>query len=176
RLLRALYDVWQRKCFDLPREDVEGVLQALAASAPQFALPRVVATHTRSYLSSNSQDQTDKNLVFDSFLVFAREDACYISWPDTVLLPHERSTLEKLLDHLNYLGRSESWIEAGLYEEKVDVNYDCAMAATAGTGGELTRVACAAPASEYVGSSWLDALTFSTANLLKEKESAPPLL
>src|ERR1700712_2932420 len=70
RFLRALYDVWQRKCFELPAEDVAAVLESMAEVPPHFVLPRASATHTRSYLSSNAQDPTDKSLVFDSFLVF----------------------------------------------------------------------------------------------------------
>src|SRR5580700_3543061 len=65
RLLRSLYDVWQRKCFDIPSEHVQEVLEGLAAGAPGFRLPRAAWTHTRSYLSSNAIDPTDKNLVFD---------------------------------------------------------------------------------------------------------------
>ena len=60
RLLRALYDVWQRKCFELPAAAVEAVLQSLAASPPISKLPRAVATHTRSYLSANSKDPTEE--------------------------------------------------------------------------------------------------------------------
>src|ERR1700693_2810445 len=70
RLLRALYDVWQRKCSDLPTGEVRVVLGGLAERPPRFALPAATATHTRSYLSSNAPDPTDKNLVFDSFLAF----------------------------------------------------------------------------------------------------------
>src|ERR1700749_4948225 len=76
RLLRSLYDVWQRKCFDLPAAEVEKVLQALASAPPCFDLPEACATHTRSYLSANSKDPTDKNLIFDAFLVFNRSHAC----------------------------------------------------------------------------------------------------
>src|SRR5438309_11913125 len=70
RLLRALYDVWQRKCFDLSAAEVGEILEALGTSAPRFNLPRASATHTRSYLSANSKDPANKNLVFDSFIVF----------------------------------------------------------------------------------------------------------
>ncbi len=177
RLLRALYDVWQRKCFDLPREDVETVLQSLATAPPNFGLPRAVATHTRSYLSANSPDPTDKSLVFDSFLVFNKEHICYLSWPEIDLPAQSRATLARLLRHLNYLGRSESWIEAELWDGAMEVPFNCAPAVAAPFEGELTRVTCAVPGSEYTGKiSWMDALTYSTSNLLKDKASSPPLL
>jgi CRISPR-associated protein Csb2 len=177
RLLRALYDVWQRKCFDISAEEAREVLEALAAGVPRFQLPRVAATHTRSYLSSNAQDPTDKNLVFDSFLVFERSDACYISWKDLDLTARARETLARLLSHLNYLGRSESWVAAELWDRGIDGAFNCDAVEREGATGELTRVACAVPVSEYKGkSAWMDALTFSTANLLKGRVSSPPLL
>lgn len=177
RLLRALYDVWQRKCFEISSDEVREVLESLAASPPHFELPRTVATHTRSYLSSNGMDPTDKNLVFDSFMVFDEADACYISWADIKLTPRASTTLARLLKHLNYLGRSESWIEAELWDRGQEGSFNCYAANATGSGGELIRVACAAPPSEYSGvSTWMDALTFSTANLLKERASSPPLL
>jgi CRISPR-associated protein Csb2 len=177
RLLRALYDVWQRKCFDLPAEQVRAALEALAECDPQFFLPAATATHTRSYLSSNSMDPTDKSLVFDSFLVFEKDHACFMSWPQADPTPRSRAALDRLLTELNYLGRSESWVEAKLWEGEPLGKYRCATAASGEVDGDLIRVACAAPASAYKGKPpWMDALTFSTANLLKERASAPPLL
>src|SRR6266404_25375 len=70
RFLGAIYDVWKRKYPGLAAEAVESVLVSLASSEPRFVLPAAVASHTRAYLSSNSTDPTDKNLVFDAFLVF----------------------------------------------------------------------------------------------------------
>jgi CRISPR-associated protein Csb2 len=177
RLLRALYDVWQRKCFDVPAAEVQEVLEGLAASMPRFQLPPAAATHTRSYLSSNALDPTDKNLVFDSFLVFDRAGGCYISWADLDLTPRMRATLARLLNHLNYLGRSESWVEADLVDRLPDSAFNCELAAATEISGELTPVACAIPPSEYTGKvAWIDALTFSTWNLLKDRASSPPLL
>jgi CRISPR-associated protein Csb2 len=177
RLLRALYDVWQRKCSDIAAEAVQEVLEALATGTPQFHLPRATATHTRSYLSSNSTDPTDKNLVFDSFLAFERDGACHVSWADLELTPASHATLARLLTNLNYLGRSESWIEAELLENRFDKTANCYVATDTGTSGELISVACAVSPLEYAGRrSWMDALTFSTTNMLKERASAPPLL
>ena len=177
RLLRALFDVWQRKCPDLAGEDVRAALEALAAAPPQFHLPDAVATHTRSYLSANTKDPSDKNLVFDPFLVFGRPQACYLRWPDLELSAQQGETLGVLLENLNYLGRSESWVQAELWRGPVEARFECAVADAAEGDYELERVACAVPAAEYKGKRpWMDALTFSTANLLKERASSPPLL
>ncbi len=177
RLLRSLYDVWQRKCADLPSDDVRQVLEGLAESVPHFVLPPATSAHTRSYLSSNAVDPTDKNLVFDSFLVLGRRNACFVSWPDLDFATQARETLGQLLRQLNYLGRSESWVEAELWDLPLDGQFNCLAAEAEGTKGELSRVACAMPVSDYKGRKpWMDALTYSTSSLLKERASSPPLL
>ncbi len=177
RLLRGLYDVWKRKCADLPEPAVESVLSALAASEPRFVLPSAIASHTRSYLSSNSEDPTDKNLVFDAFLALDRSAVCCISWPELQLDEGQRATLGVLLRNLNYLGRSESWVDAALDSETTDGGYRCDPAPAAECSGEVTPVACVVPPAEYSAKRpWLDALTFTTTEMMKEKRSAPPLL
>jgi CRISPR-associated protein Csb2 len=177
RFLRALYDVWQRKCYEMSAEEVRGVLEALATSPPRFKHPQATATHTRSYLSANSKDPTDKNLVFDAFLVFNRPQACYLYWPDLELTATHRQILGRLLRNLNYLGRSESWVDAELWDGSTEGPFECAAAEAATGECELEKVACVIPPGEYSGKrSWMEALTFSTATLQKEKASAPPLL
>jgi CRISPR-associated protein Csb2 len=177
RLLRALYDVWQRKCPDLAFGEVRGVLEALA-DAPRFTLPAAAATHTRSYLSANSKDATAKNLVFDSFLVFDRPHACFVSWPALELSEQERATLGRLLANLNFLGRSESWVQAELWYGPVEGPFVADVAGAAEVSGELTAVTCAIPPSDYQNGrkSWMEALTYSTADMLKDHASSPPLL
>ncbi len=177
RLLRGLYDVWKRKCADLPEPAVESVLSALAASEPRFVLPPAIASHTRSYLSSNSEDPTNKNLVFDAFLALGRSAVCSIFWPELQLDENQRATLGVLLRNLNYLGRSESWVEAALDSETTDGGYRCDPVQVAGCSGEVMPVACVVPPAEYSAKRpWLDALTFTTTEMTKEKRSAPPLL
>lgn len=177
RLLRALYDVWQRKCFTLTLDQVESVLKALAEEVPEFSLSIGTATHTRSYLSANHRDPSQKNLVFDSFLAFESDHACYLIWPQLSLNTGQQVTVEQLLENLNYLGRSESWVEARLWDGTITSPVRCLPATDEDQNGQFVRVACAIPASQYIGkSSWMDALTFSTSNLLKEHASSPPLL
>ncbi|HEY2382517.1 MAG TPA: type I-U CRISPR-associated protein Csb2 [Terriglobia bacterium] len=177
RLLRALFDTWQRKCPELDKDIVRGLLQVLAASPPKFILPRAVATHTRSYLSANALDPTDKNLVFDSFLVFDRQHECFITWENLDLAADLRSTLRQLLENLNYLGRSESWVHAEIQDNVPKEGNVCDVVDKAGHSGELVSVACAVPTAEYNAKvPWMDALTFSTTQLLKEHTSSPPLL
>lgn len=176
RFLRALYDVWQRKCDDLTADQVQAVLEKLGSLAPRFFLSRAVATHTRSYLSANSKDPMEKNLVFDPFLAFERPNACFLSWLELELSPSESETLERLLANLNYLGRSESWVDASLWPGPVE-GIECAADGGAESGLEAIQVACPVPASEHKGKgTWMDTLTYSTSDMLKEKASSPPSL
>jgi CRISPR-associated protein Csb2 len=177
RLLRALFDVWQRKCADLSQTDVESVLAALAQAPPRFHLPRATATHTRSYLSANAHDPSDKNLVFDAFLAFDAGAACYVSWPDLELTDEQRQALGTLLRNLNYLGRSESWIKAEIHHHEPSGIACDPLELADGYGGEPVPVACAAALDAYSGKRpWLDALTASSAEVLKQRASDPPLL
>lgn len=177
RLLRALYDVWKRKCTELREEQVRIVLEALAASPPRFKHSGAVAAHTRSYLSANSKDPTDKNLVFDPFVVLERTAPCFVCWPELELADAERHTLAALLQNLNYLGRSESWIRAELWDGHADGAFESFPADSVDDGHELGKVACVLPPNEYEGSTpWMDGLTYSTASLLKDRASSPPLL
>src|SRR5262245_54662173 len=112
RLLRSLYDAWKRKHSDASDADVEGLLRALAAEAPQYRLPAVTTSHTRSYLNSNTFDPTEKSLIFDAFVAIRPEAKAYVSWPNVALTSGERNLLSRLLESLNYVGRSESWVSA----------------------------------------------------------------
>lgn len=154
RLLRALYDVWQRKCPHLSASSVEHVLQMLAKDPPRFALPPASASHSRAYLSANAYDPNARNLVFDSFLAFDREPtpACYLAWDTLELDPQSEQTLDTLLANLNYLGRSESWVSAALWRQDLGgVDFNCTpLIPGPEASGDLTSVACAVPAASYV--------------------------
>ena len=156
---------------------VISVLEALAASPPRFRLPFAVASHTRAYLSANGKDPTAKNLVFDPFLVFDRPHACFLPWPQLDLSPQDRSTLRPLLENLNFLGRSESWVNAEIWDGPLEAPLEAVVADTVDKDCDLQKVACAVSATDYTGKQpWIDALTYSTADMLKQRTSSPPLL
>ncbi len=177
RLLRALYDVWKRKCPHLGESVMERLLGGLAQQHPSFALPTAVASHTRSYLSSNSEDPTDKSLIFDAFVAFNKEASCCLRWPNLELDAEEREALKLLLRNLNYLGRSESWVDADLAEHSADGEHVCVPLSLAAGSGQTVPVACVLSPTGYTGKRrWLDALTVSSTELIKGRLSAPPLL
>ncbi len=176
RLLRALYDAWQRKCRHLSDERVRELLSALASALPVFRMPKAVAAHTRSYLSSNTEDPTDKSLIFDAFVSVAPGAACYIVWP-VGLSPEQQATLTELLSALNYLGRSESWIDATVADSAPPDLMSCVPAGSDGGSGDLVWIACPIAPGEYRGKKpWFDALTYSTNEMLKQRRSAPPAM
>jgi CRISPR-associated protein Csb2 len=177
RLLRALYDAWKRKHLSLPGSAVETIFQALAEEAPQYVLPRAVAAHTRSYLSSNTLDPNDKSLIFDGFVALDPNAACYIKWPDLMLTTEQRDILGQLLSSLNYLGRSESWVEARLFDADTPSAVLCTRLGGGEQSGEIVPVACVVAASQYNEKCpWMDALAYSTAEFLSDRRSAPPLM
>ena len=176
RLVRALYDAWKRKCDHLSESAVAEVLRVLAEAPPTFRLPIAVASHTRSYLSSNTEDPSDKSLIFDAFVAVGKDARCYLEWP-AELTQEQRKTLGELLGALNFLGRSESWVEARLAESASGRLLRFEPMDRAEGGGEVVSVACPAPEPEYKGAGkWLDALTYSTTQMLKERRTAPPAM
>lgn len=177
RLIRALYDTWKRKCAHLSEDRVRDLFRALASEPPSFELPAATASHTRSYLSSNTEDPNDKSLVFDGFLAFDPEACCQVTWPSVKLSREEREALTELLRVLNFLGRSESWVDARVCETGNGVRWNCEPVVRSNARGQLAEVACAVREEEYTGKRpWLDALTYSTGDLFKEKRNIPPAM
>src|SRR5271169_5311003 len=64
RLLRGLYDAWKRKRAEWPESRVRPLLALLASAPPCFLLPPATASHTRSFLSENTEDTNDRKLIF----------------------------------------------------------------------------------------------------------------
>lgn len=70
-----------------------------------------------------------KKSVFDGFIVLSKNCNLMLKWPNATLNPAQLRTLQILLSRLNYLGRSESWVEASVvkdngsqFMEKIDWN------------------------------------------------------
>lgn len=181
RLLRALYDVWPRKLPDWPADRVEPILDKLASELPNFRLPPAGASHTRSYLSNNTHDPTDKSLVFDGFVAVDPEESVSVIWPNIDLNEIQRRDLRQMVRLLNFLGRSESWVEAEI--RGPDGVSNCEPAMSSSRDGELVTLACAAARAEYQAprhkgapATWFDALTYSTTQMIKDRASQPPAM
>jgi CRISPR-associated protein Csb2 len=177
RLLRALYDAWKRKHAEVAEVAMKELLRALAAEPPSYRLPLATASHTRSYLNSNTLDPTEKSLIFDAFVAMSPGAALYVTWPNVQLTPTQGELLDRLLGSLNYIGRSESWIDARLYQGTLEEGIRCEPMMESGESGDMAPVACPVPADGYTEKRpWLDALAYSTAEFQKDRRSLPPAM
>lgn len=125
RVLRALVATWKRTLPDLPKDQVEPVLRALA-NPPEFVLPPASTGHSRHYMPWDKKWKHDKQyprtLVFDTFVALPRDGQLLLNWPDATLDASQRDVLSRILGNLNTLGRSESWCEASLAATSSDQN------------------------------------------------------
>jgi len=192
RLIRGLYDVWKRKLDEWPVERVEPVFEALASEPPVFQLPRANASHTRSFLSENTKEITDKQLIFDAFVVILKGSPLLMMWPNTDLTQTQKDDLDRMLSQMNYLGRSESWVDAKVLSDAVRVRWNCAPDYGSPSHNDLEMVKVACPVSvkayndnPYINQprtkkekphtlSWMDALAFTTADMHTNHLSVPP--
>jgi CRISPR-associated protein Csb2 len=199
RLIRAVYDAWKRKRPEWPEERVEPLLRAMASSPPRFRLPSASVSHTRSFLSENTTSVADRKLVFDGFVVLSPQSSVLIGWPAVRLDSEATADLDELLRLINFFGRSESWVRAQLVSGIADVEWNCFPVSEAPEGWafEIARVACAQPADDYEAKPyeiasisgrgrqrkqevaalpWMQAITWSTNDLLESLRSDPPAL
>ncbi len=197
RLIRAIYDAWKRKRPEWPEERVEPLLRAMASSSPRFCLPPASLSHTRSFLSENTMSVADRKLVFDGFVVLSPHSSVLIAWPEVRLESGAAADLNELLRLINFFGRSESWVKARVLSSIADVQWNCFLASEApeGQAFEIVRVACAVSADAYASMPyevetisgkgkqrkreittlpWIQALAWSTTDLLASLRSDPP--
>ena len=117
RILRSLVATWRRTRPDLAPDRVVPVLGALASERPRFRLPAASTGHTRHYMPYNEGPRERTTLVIDSFIAIKPKDPVYALWPSTELTPRQCEDLDSILRNMPYLGRAESWVEAGLASE-----------------------------------------------------------
>lgn len=117
RLLRALLATGYAKCHwpaDGPPLAARRLVEKLASVVPHYRLPNAVGTHSRHYMPlarfKNGREET--TLVFDTWAQIDGGEIA-VHW-DVALDAEERAELEQLASALDYVGRSESWVEATL--------------------------------------------------------------
>lgn len=111
RLLRALIATWHAKAADVPREDVESLVEALAASEWRFELPiEVESAHTRHYMPIAGGKTTK---VLDPHLVVGA-DAPLVIESSADLTASQTALLERLIRSMTFFGRAESWADLRL--------------------------------------------------------------
>jgi len=89
----------------------EELLQTLCGTLPRYVLPLATVAHSRHYmpLTVFKDRREDTSLVFDAWADVG-SGRLTVSW-DVTLDESQVDVLNVLVDHLTYLGRSESWVE-----------------------------------------------------------------
>lgn len=188
RLIRALFDTWQRKYPNLEQSTVESAFRKLASGPPSYRLPESLSSHVRCFLIQNDNDPSHKQKIFDAFVTVDPKTAVEMIWPDVILDESETESLNWLLGGLNYLGRSESWVESRI-NNSVAITPNCWPKNEGNEEGDrkTAKVACIVPPEQYrpiddVGKkrkskmTWMEAITYGTKEMLRDKADSPPLL
>lgn len=125
RLLRSLISVgytsgvWNG---DGPNGCARSLIESLSQELPEYYLPEAIGTHSRHFMPKGVLDTgiEKTTLVFDTWARL-NDQELLVAWPSKHLSHDEASLLHRLLGNLNYLGRSESWVEARIIpsDEKV---------------------------------------------------------
>ena len=158
RLMRALVDTWKRERPGWPGERVIPILSALSSENPVFSLPPYSMHSVPIYQDTNTGDPSGGALVFDSFVMMNSGDAVYAKWEGVSLSRQQLSDLAELLSMIDYLGRTESWVDITLADDSPDLEWNC-VPAVFGAGNSM--VAVPAP-SVSDGGRWFNALVQTT--------------
>lgn len=127
RLLRALVAVGFSKLhWEAIPENARQLVLKLAEGLPEYHLPRGEIAHTRHYMPNGSFHPKQKNLeatdkVLDTFVRLRPNDPLLVRW-FVELTKDETELLARLIEHLNYFGRAESWAEASVFDEELPDN------------------------------------------------------
>lgn len=196
RMVRALYDAWKRKRSDWPAERVEPLFTALAGDNLRFHLPPARMSHLRLFYRQGGQNASDKQKVFDSFVVIDPRDAVVMGLPSATLDASQRRDLDELCSLLSYFGRAESL--ASIRVATADLPWNCvpAVRSEPARGLEIVRVACLVrpgeqaafqvePAMQTTRSGaalpavtlgWLDSIAWGSDKVIERALSQPPAL
>ena len=117
RLLRALISVgYTSGVWDGagPPPTARTLFERLASELPRYRLPPAVGTHSRHYMPLGVLESKTKvegtTLVFDTWARLEDRELV-VAWRNVCPDDAELSMLDMLVGRLNYLGRSESWVE-----------------------------------------------------------------
>ena len=122
RLLRALVSVgYTSGVWDGagPSPTARSLIESLSVDLPLYSLPPTIGAHSRHYMPLgvlDSKSKTEKTtLVFDTWARIEDRELV-VTWRNVLLKEAEWSMLNVLVGNLNYLGRSESWVEGRILE------------------------------------------------------------
>lgn len=110
-----------------PPDTARMLMVKLAGTLPRYRLPTGIGTHSRHYMPLGVLDQGREKttLVFDTWARIG-DGQLTVTW-DVELSADETAMLARLAQHLGYLGRSESWVDARLMQpdEPLPAGHEC---------------------------------------------------
>ncbi|MDQ7821226.1 MAG: type I-U CRISPR-associated protein Csb2 [Candidatus Eremiobacteraeota bacterium] len=194
RFVRALIDTWKRKFCNYTEMQIAPILEHLSDTPAFYALPRVMTSHLRYFMSANTIDPSDKNKILDPFISLGKADTMHIGWHTSEPLSDgSQEFLSTLLSGLQYLGRSESWVQCQLENEWEKIKWNCIPEERHDDPSNPIDdehrlfICCTKPKGEYEKEpyeiirgkkrqtvSWLDAICYDTSNVLQDCLSSPP--
>lgn len=163
RIVRALVSAAHRATPSIDTDEARRVLSRLL-DPPVYRLPRAAAAHTRHYMPTDAQPK----LVFDTFALPERDGELVVAWPGIDLGERDGAILDRLLEHIGYLGRSESWVEARRVSADVD---GCPVRPLADGETAPVVVSLLAPMTADVYAAWRDG--FRLGQPKKSKTAVP---
>lgn len=105
RIMRALIACgYTTQHWDEVPPEGRRLVNALSRVLPEYRLPRAALGHTRHYMPL----VRETTLVIDSFADVG-DGTLWVRWP-TELDDEAQELFDRLVSHLGYLGRSESWV------------------------------------------------------------------
>jgi len=120
RLLRALIATGYatQHWTEIPPEG-RSLIESLAGVLPSYELPSASSAHSRHYMPMGKLDKNMEKttLVFDTWANVG-DGELKIRW-NCELTAAERALFEVLVEHLGYIGRSESWVEGRVIRDDV---------------------------------------------------------
>ena len=122
RILRAVVATWRRTLPDLPEDRVVPLLEQLASEHPLYRLPPASTGHTRHYMPYNEGIRERTTLVIDSFVAIQPAEPVVAVWPGIELDQRQTGDLTAILRNMPYLGRAESWVDAGITPDHPEPN------------------------------------------------------
>ncbi|MEZ6128618.1 MAG: type I-U CRISPR-associated protein Csb2 [Planctomycetaceae bacterium] len=120
RLLRALIATgYTTQQWDEIPPAGRSLFESLAGVLPCYELPSASSAHSRHYMPVGKLDKNMEKttLVFDTWANVG-DGELKIRW-DCELKPEERDLFRVLVEHLGYVGRSESWVEGSVIDDDV---------------------------------------------------------
>lgn len=122
RLYRAMIDSWIRRT-DYSEEQVARVFSILTETTPCYKIPEYTSSYTVSFMNTKTSTNialSESSLIYNPFI--------YVNGPLYIVYnididEESRAILNKILNGINFLGRSESWVSMSLTDEEVKCNF-----------------------------------------------------